>query len=93
MTITHAFVSVKDDGSDPTLVNPSNWNAAHVATTQIFTATASQTIFVPTFTVLSTSWVFRNGVKQYVGVDWNVSAGTTVFVSGVGLGDTVEIIL
>lgn len=29
MTITHAFVSAIADGSDTTLVRPSNWNAAH----------------------------------------------------------------
>lgn len=28
--ITHGFVSAKGDGGDPTLVQPSNWNAAHV---------------------------------------------------------------
>jgi hypothetical protein len=32
MSITHAFTSPKADGTDPTLVQPSNWNAAHVAT-------------------------------------------------------------
>lgn len=29
MTITHAFVSGLADGSDATLVRPTNWNAAH----------------------------------------------------------------
>ena len=29
MTITHTFVSGKSDSGDPTLVNPSNWNASH----------------------------------------------------------------
>jgi hypothetical protein len=31
MSITHAFTSPKADGTDATLVQPSNWNAAHVA--------------------------------------------------------------
>lgn len=30
MAIKHAFISAKDEGSDATLVRPSNWNAAHV---------------------------------------------------------------
>jgi hypothetical protein len=30
MPITHAFVSAKPDGSDPTLIKPSNWNAEHI---------------------------------------------------------------
>jgi hypothetical protein len=29
ITINHAFVSAKGDGSDATLVRPSNWNASH----------------------------------------------------------------
>lgn len=29
VTINHAFVSAKGDGSDATLVRPSNWNASH----------------------------------------------------------------
>lgn len=32
LSITHAFVSAKSDGVDTTLVQPSNWNAALVAT-------------------------------------------------------------
>lgn len=30
LTVTHRFVSAKADSSDPTLVNPSNWNATHI---------------------------------------------------------------
>lgn len=29
LQVTHSFVSAKADGSDPTRVQPSNWNAAH----------------------------------------------------------------
>jgi len=29
ITITHPFVSQKSDGTDPTQVQPSNWNASH----------------------------------------------------------------
>lgn len=32
LSITHAFVSSKPDGPDPTKVRPSNWNASHVVT-------------------------------------------------------------
>ena len=32
LSITHSFVSSKTDGSDPTQVRPSNWNAVHVVT-------------------------------------------------------------
>jgi hypothetical protein len=32
VTVTHGFVSAKADSTDPTLVNPSNWNANHVIT-------------------------------------------------------------
>ena len=35
MALKHAFVSGKSDGSDATLVQPSNWNAAHVVDTAI----------------------------------------------------------
>jgi hypothetical protein len=30
MPITHAFTSAIDDGVDDTLIQPSDWNAAHV---------------------------------------------------------------
>lgn len=30
MSVTHPFVSTKTDGSDDTVVRPSNWNAPHV---------------------------------------------------------------
>lgn len=29
ITLTHPFVSAKPDGADPTLIQPSNWNATH----------------------------------------------------------------
>lgn len=29
LAVTHTFVSAKSDGADPTLVQPSNWNADH----------------------------------------------------------------
>lgn len=29
LTVKHSFVSVKTDGTDPTLVKPSDWNAEH----------------------------------------------------------------
>lgn len=32
MGVTHAFTSPKADGGDTTLVQPSNWNAAHTLT-------------------------------------------------------------
>jgi hypothetical protein len=32
MPISHAFTSPKSDGSDATLVRPSNWNATHIIT-------------------------------------------------------------
>jgi hypothetical protein len=32
ISLTHAFTSGKADGSDPTLVQPSNWNEEHEAT-------------------------------------------------------------
>ncbi len=42
ITITHAFTSLKSDGTDATLVRPSNWNANHVI---VATAAASAVIF------------------------------------------------
>jgi len=33
MSITHAFVSEREDGDDATLVKPSDWNAVHVGKT------------------------------------------------------------
>lgn len=53
MGITHSFVSGKSDGSDTSLVKPSDWNAAHVigdgtmtldAAANVGTITASDTI-------------------------------------------------
>lgn len=35
MGVTHAFTSPKADGGDATLVQPSNWNAAHTLTGNI----------------------------------------------------------
>ena len=32
ISVTHSFTSPKADGTDSTLVNPSNWNAQHVTT-------------------------------------------------------------
>lgn len=37
--ITHAFVSAKGDGADTTVVQPSDWNAAHVVDIGATTAT------------------------------------------------------
>jgi hypothetical protein len=32
VSLTHAFTSLKSDGTDPTVVQPSNWNAQHTLT-------------------------------------------------------------
>src|SRR5581483_5848271 len=48
LTLVHAFVSAKSDGSDATLVQPSNWNAAHklagATTGDILVATNTTTL-------------------------------------------------
>lgn len=45
MTITHTFTSPKADGADNTLVQPSDWNAAHtLAAGYTFLRTASVTL-------------------------------------------------
>lgn len=55
MGITHAFTSSKTDGSDSTLVKPSDWNAAHVIGDGTMTLDASSS--VGTFTLTSGSLV------------------------------------
>lgn len=41
--ITHAFVSAKSDSADPTLVNPSNWNADHTINASLLLDLVSST--------------------------------------------------
>lgn len=44
MSITHAKVSLVGDGPDPTLVRPSDWNAAH--SINLTPAEARRNVFV-----------------------------------------------
>jgi len=41
MSITHTFVSAVPDGVDPSLIRPSDWNAAHTITAPVGIGTAS----------------------------------------------------
>ena len=93
--VNHAFVSAKAEQTDPTLVGPNEWNAAHVITAgQYFTATAGQTTFTPTTAPNSSSWCFVNGLKQRYGVtyDFTVVGINIIFNYGLQAGDVVEVI-
>ena len=93
--ITHAFVSAKLDSVDPTLVQPSDWNAIHLLTAQEFAATAGQTVFTPSLAPLTgVTWVFLNGLKQREGALYDFTITSTQIIFNTGLQDTdfVEII-
>lgn len=47
-TVTHAFVSARSDGSDPTQIQPSHWNADHVIDGVRELLTADRTYYVRT---------------------------------------------
>ena len=75
LTITHAFVSTKTDGADPTQVRPSNWNANHVisgtidetylAFTDITTANVSTTQHGLVPKLPNDATLFLNGTGNY----------------------------
>lgn len=53
IAITHPFVSAKGDGSDATLVRPSNWNAAHATSMATGAVIGRQTAGVGAFEELT----------------------------------------
>lgn len=69
VSLKHNFVSAKLDGSDATLVQPSNWNAEHSLT-------------IATGTLLGRTTAGTGSVEEIsVGTGLSLSAGT---LSGVG---------
>jgi hypothetical protein len=83
MGVTHPFVSAKADDGDATLVRPSNWNAAHTPSAELYGAIADKekSVGAPTsgddadtgLTITSTPEadsyvaVFVNGIKALLG--------------------------
>jgi len=85
MPITHAKVSVKSDGSDTSLILPSDWNAEHVGGLSVLgpfslawdsTGLASTGFIVPVTlgvgSVVLNAWVA-------LGTPWNVAFSRVVF--------------
>ncbi len=47
LTVTHSFVSAKADSTDPTVVNPSNWNANHTVADNSAVRNSIDYLFTP----------------------------------------------
>jgi hypothetical protein len=57
MPITHRFASAYADGSDPTLVKPSNWNDTHITNLGITSVSTNTTLTNSAELVLATAGV------------------------------------
>lgn len=77
MSITHTFVSGISDGSDATLVRPSNWNAAHSGSPLTWTEITGTTQAMTT----------NNGY-----IANNASLVTLTLPSTFAIGDVIEIL-
>lgn len=87
MPITHTFISAKADGSDNTLIQPSNWNANHVDDTHV----DDEVPVVTDFKTLTLDYVpsptaslklFKNGQMLYSQVGYTLSGVTISLLPG-----------
>jgi hypothetical protein len=94
--ITHTFVSLKPEQSDPTLVGPNEWNAVHTMAwfDEYFTSTDAQTNFTPVKQPTNSSLVFVNGVKMRPGptYDYTIVGTDIVFNYYLNAGQVVEVL-
>ncbi len=77
MTVVHAFSSAKADGGDATLVQPSNWNAAHTVTDLVQTI-AGAAISVTNPWVNGTNSVNAVTQAHYINLSNGAGASTDV---------------
>lgn len=73
LTITHNFVSSKSDGSDSSVVRPSNWNEVHVISGHV-----DETMFLFTDITTSNTSISKHGLVPKLPND------STLFLNGVG---------
>lgn len=67
--VKHSFTSLKSDGTDPTVVQPSNWNDAHVIT-------------VASLTLLGRTSNYTGPVEELPITSWGVGIVNTVNQAG-----------
>ena len=105
--VRHAFASAKDDGSDASLVRPSNWNADHVGLALVRKAAnqlvTSSTLVNDTHLFFAMAanevWAFELFLVA-MGVDsvdikyaFDIPAGATIIWSSIGLPATAPDLL
>lgn len=81
VSLTHKFVSAKGDDSDPTLIQPSNWNDQHV-----LTAAANSVVGNPTSATAQTTDVPMGTIGQAILASNTeadlIAAGVALFSTG-----------
>src|SRR6516164_8583136 len=94
LSITHSFVSAKADGTDTTVVRPSNWNAAHVVGGSVAFSELTGNIAVSQMAGGAVSSVFgRTGAVVAAANDYSFAQltgniATTQMGSGTGASST-----
>jgi hypothetical protein len=81
MTIKHAFTSPKADGSDATLVRPSNWNADHQVDADGVDTTTAIPLVIGGANA-SEVVVGRDGIATTHGIVWDDVTGPALQASG-----------
>ena len=83
MAVNHAFTSAKDDCTDTTLINPSDWNADHTfGTGQEVRASGTKTLAGKTATVDFTDEGFENEPDTNYYIQLTGDADENFFYSG-----------
>lgn len=103
MSVTHAFVSNKTDGSDDTVVRPSNWNAPHVVDNSgkgfLLQGNPSTGVVESTFTNFVTvplptdSLTTAPGAKSDVVIGSGVPSGILIGSVGGYTGDGIPVLV
>lgn len=87
MAITHTFVSAKADSSDPTLIQPSHWNASHTLDifvddeVPVLTGTDTLTLdYTPS--PAASLMLFKNGQLLYSTVGYTLVSNVITLLPG-----------
>jgi len=91
MSVVHAFTSAKSDGTDATLVQPSNWNAGHVIT-DITQAIAGTAIAVTAPFINGTNSVDSFAQAHWINRSATANASTDVVLTADDGTDTTKYI-
>jgi len=84
ITITHAFVSAKGDGTDATLVRPSNWNASHATSINTSKLVGRSTAGIGAFEEISISALIMSALNSADGIAFLAAIGVGGSTTGDG---------